>query len=208
MSLRDLFGSFGSNQGRNNDSDQDGYFLDDDYYDDADDQDGYYYDDEEPAPRTGLFGGRNRRQQPVSSEGSDRQSGGIFGGRNNKVITVQNTPAMQVTMKKPRSPKDAENICEDLLDGKAVVINLEGVASDIAQRIIDITFGAIYAIDGDLQRISNYIVMASPRTVELGGEFAGSIELEDGGSRYSSSYSSRSNLNTSRQQKTGTGYSF
>lgn len=78
---------------------------------------------------------------------------------------------MEVTMIKPSSMDDSRDICDYLLNGKAVVLNMEGLHSEIAQRIIDFTCGAAYAIDGNLQKISNYIFIATPENVELSGDF-------------------------------------
>ena len=51
------------------------------------------------------------------------------------------------------------------------MINLEGINMDIAQRIIDFTSGACYSINGNLQKISNYIFIVTPQSVELSGDF-------------------------------------
>ena len=66
---------------------------------------------------------------------------------------------------------DSRVICDYLLEGKAVVLNMEGLHMEVAQRIIDFTSGSVYAIGGDLQKISSYIFIASPDNVELSGDF-------------------------------------
>ena len=43
-----------------------------------------------------------------------------------------------------------------------MILNLEGLDLEIAQRIIDFTSGAAYAISGNLQKISNYIFLVTP----------------------------------------------
>ena len=83
---------------------------------------------------------------------------------------------MEVTMIKPTSMDDSRNICDQLLDGKAVVLNMEGMNTDTAQRIIDFTLGAIYSMDGDLQMISQFIFIATPSNVELSGDFQSSFQ--------------------------------
>ena len=57
------------------------------------------------------------------------------------------------------------------LAGKAVVLNMEGINTETAQRIIDFTSGATYSMNGNLQKISSYIFIATPQTVELSGDF-------------------------------------
>lgn len=74
-------------------------------------------------------------------------------------------------MIKPTSIEDARDICDFLLDGKAVVLNMEGIHMEVAQRIIDFTSGATYSMNGNLQKISSYIFIATPESVELSGDF-------------------------------------
>ena len=74
-------------------------------------------------------------------------------------------------MIRPTSMDDARDICDMLLSGRAVVINLEGVQVDLAQRIIDFSSGSCYSIDGNLQKISSYIFIITPSNIELTGEF-------------------------------------
>jgi len=66
---------------------------------------------------------------------------------------------------------DARGVTETLLQNRAVVLNLEGIDVDIAQRIIDFTSGSCYAINGNLQKISNYIFIITPQSVEISGDF-------------------------------------
>ena len=45
------------------------------------------------------------------------------------------------------------------------------LTNETAQRIIDFTSGACYSINGNLQKISNYIFIVTPAAVELSGDF-------------------------------------
>lgn len=78
---------------------------------------------------------------------------------------------MEVSMVKPTSVEDSRTIVDHLLAGKAVVLNMEGLHTEIAQRIIDFTSGATYSMDGKLQKISNYIFIVTPSAIDLSGDF-------------------------------------
>ena len=58
-----------------------------------------------------------------------------------------------------------------------------GLDVDIAQRIIDFTSGSCFAISGNLQKISHYIFIITPASVDISGDFqdifggAGSFEM-------------------------------
>lgn len=78
---------------------------------------------------------------------------------------------MEVCVIKPSSVEDAREITETLLANRTVVLNLEGLDVDIAQRIIDFTSGSCFAISGNLQKISHYIFIITPASVDVSGDF-------------------------------------
>lgn len=90
-----------------------------------------------------------------------------------RVVNMQekNNP-MEVCVIKPTNIEDGREIAETLLTGRAVVLNLEGIDIDVAQRIIDFTSGACFSIDGKLQKITNYIFIATPSSVSISGDLS------------------------------------
>ncbi len=143
---------------RLNDTDDDDYYLDDDYEDESD----------KPAKRT-LFSKKNEEDFYEDEEEYEQKP--RFLSRSPKVVPMKQTRSMEVSMVKPTSIEDAKEICDYMLAGKAVVLNMEGIHTEVAQRIIDFTSGATYSMNGNLQKISNYIFIATPESVELSGDF-------------------------------------
>lgn len=131
--------------------------------------DGYFEPDEEyeaaKPVRKNLF---NSREADDDMDDQEEMKPRFF-GRSSKVVPMRK--AMEVSLIKPTSIEDAREICDFLLAGKAVVLNMEGIHTEIAQRIIDFTSGATYSMNGNLQKISNYIFIATPDSVELSGDF-------------------------------------
>lgn len=82
-----------------------------------------------------------------------------------------NMNGMEVCVIKPTTVEDAREITETLLANRTVVLNLEGLDVDIAQRIIDFTSGSCFAMGGNLQKISNYIFIITPKSVDISGDF-------------------------------------
>ena len=82
-----------------------------------------------------------------------------------------NSAGMEVCVIKPTSIEEAREITETLLDNRTVILNLEGLDVEIAQRIIDFTSGSCYAIHGNLQKISQYIFIITPASVDISGDF-------------------------------------
>lgn len=84
------------------------------------------------------------------------------------VVPIHTTSSgLEVCIMKPHSFGDSDKICEALLSGHAVVINLEGFDTEPAQRIIDFVSGAVFAIEGRFYRISRYIFICSPGSVDI-----------------------------------------
>ena len=95
---------------------------------------------------------------------------------------------MEVCVVKPTSVDDSREITETLLAGRTVILNLEGMDLEIAQRIIDFISGAAFAISGNLQKISNYIFLVTPTNVDISGDLqdllGGSMETPSVRGRY------------------------
>lgn len=147
--------------------------LDEDDYDDDDFMDDdEEFDDYEDKSKKNVFGKKDSAEEeedyPDSHSKSSRAS-------NNKVTPMRPTtrksaPSMEVCVIKPNSVDNSRDITETLLDGRTVILNLEGLDLEIAQRIIDFTSGAAFAISGNLQKISNYIFLVTPTNVEISGD--------------------------------------
>ena len=88
----------------------------------------------------------------------------------------------QVCIIRPTNVNDAREVTDTLLDGCTVVLNLEGIDLEIAQRIIDFTSGSCYAVGGNVQKISHYIFVITPSNVDVSGDISAreSIERESG----------------------------
>lgn len=146
---------------------------DDDYDDDFYDDD--YDDDYDEKPKRSFF--RKDKDYNDEDDGDYELAPRSRSSRaNNSKVTPMRQPArrsggnMEVCVVKPTSVEDSREITETLLDGRTVILNLEGLDLEIAQRIIDFTSGATFAIDGNLQKISNYIFLVTPTNVDITGD--------------------------------------
>lgn len=80
------------------------------------------------------------------------------------------TANMEVCVIKPSSMEDTREIADTLVDNSTVILNLEGIDMELAQRIIDFTSGACYSLGGSLQKVSSYIFVLGPSTVDITGD--------------------------------------
>ena len=140
-------------------------------YDDEDDydEDGYYDDDyEDKAPRS--VNKRAVKAQTLDDDDDIKKAAPARTtprtGRNRMMSN-----GMEVCVIKPTSVEDAREITDTLLENHTVLLNMEGLDVDMAQRIIDFTSGSTYAISGNLQKISHYIFILTPKNVDVSGDF-------------------------------------
>ncbi|MCL2864307.1 MAG: cell division protein SepF [Lachnospiraceae bacterium] len=160
-------------------------YDDDDFYDDDFEEDEF-----EEKPRRALF------KKKEEDDFNDMEE--VDGRRNqvsNKVTPMRPTTAakrggfnMEVCVIKPTSVDDSREISETLLAGRTVILNLEGMDLEVAQRIIDFISGTTFAITGNLQRISNYIFLVTASNVDISGDLqdllGGSVETPPPTRRY------------------------
>lgn len=104
---------------------------------------------------------------PKPTKQPKQQSSKITPMRNAK----KSTASMEVCVIKPVSMEDTREIADTLVDNCTVVLNLEGVDVELAQRIIDFTSGSCYSLGGSLQKISSYIFILTPYNVDVSGDF-------------------------------------
>ena len=77
---------------------------------------------------------------------------------------------MEVCVIKPTTMEEAREIADTLVENSTVILNLEGIDVELAQRIIDFTSGACYSLGGSLQQVSSYIFVLGPYNVDITGD--------------------------------------
>ena len=112
---------------------------------------------------------RDNIQDNEEEEEEDRK---IWGRRNNKIVNMPQTQQVKMVICQPTSFEQSENICTLLKEKKSIIVNLEYVYKDIARRIVDVVSGAVHALDGNLQKISNSIFLVAPYNYDITNEMA------------------------------------
>jgi len=103
-----------------------------------------------------------------------------------KDISFNRQPAqasnMAVSIIKPTSFEECQDICDTLLAGKPIIVNLEGFNDMLlGQRIMDFVSGCVYSINGKLHQISGYIFIISPDGVDVSGDYLAMMKENDFG---------------------------
>ena len=98
---------------------------------------------------------------------------------NDKIVPLSSGRGFGVSVLRPNNITDAQEACDMLLNGQAVIVNLEGQDIPRAQGIMDFIAGCIYAINGNMYHISKYIFIFSPSNIDISGDYM-DIAAEEG----------------------------
>ena len=130
-----------------------------DQFTDHDDDDEMMRDEEMPAGQT-----PNPGSTPVPPRAAAPQ------GIGRTAMPVRQAKPYTVVVVNPSSYKDAEKIGDHLKQSCPVVLNLEKTAPEEAARVIDFVSGIMYALNGDIDRISDSIFLCAPNNMSIDKE--------------------------------------
>lgn len=89
------------------------------------------------------------------------------------VVSLQSAQkSSKVVLVEPRVYAEAQDITEHLTSKRAVIVNLQRIERDQGIRIVDFLSGAVYALNGDIQRIGTDIFLCVPENVEVNGSIS------------------------------------
>lgn len=126
--------------------------MDDDLYGEE------YFDDRQAQTENAIsMANRSRRQRPAAPSS------------NSNVVSLPTAASMKMIVYHPISYEDTQNIIDNLKSRKPVIVNMEELEIDCAQRILDFMAGAIYALNGTIYKISRGIFVVAPTNYDIIG---------------------------------------
>ncbi|HLR70832.1 MAG TPA: cell division protein SepF [Pseudogracilibacillus sp.] len=90
-------------------------------------------------------------------------------GKNVVSLSAIQQPTSKVILCEPKSYNEVQEIADNLLNKRAVVINLQQVDHTQAKRIVDFLSGTVYSIKGDIQKLGLATFLCTPDTVNVTG---------------------------------------
>lgn len=88
-----------------------------------------------------------------------------------RVVPMPQTQQVKMKILKPTTyDPDVNEIISELKSKNGIVMNLEYVNKDIARRIIDTVSGAVTALDGRIEKVSNSIFVVAPYNYDITNE--------------------------------------
>jgi cell division inhibitor SepF len=97
------------------------------------------------------------------------------------VVNLQSVqkPAQKVVLCEPRSYSEVQEIADNIINSRSVVINLQRVETNQAKRIVDFLSGTVYALNGDIQKLGAETFLCTPDSVDVSGSISESYTFED-----------------------------
>ena len=90
--------------------------------------------------------------------------------RNVEPVPDHSSPPARVHLVIPRGFNDAQQIADRFKESIPVILNLQGIDSELSKRLIDFASGLTYALDGGMQRVADKVFLLTPRNVEVSAE--------------------------------------
>ena len=124
-----------------------------------------------------LFGFETEEEDEVEYEDVEEQEDEVeenrnFWNRRSKVVNMPQTEQIKMVISQTTTFEQSEAICDLLKEKKSVIVNLEYVNKDVARRIVDVISGAVHALDGHIQKVSNSIFLIAPYNYEITSDLA------------------------------------
>lgn len=122
---------------------------------------------------------RNREKNTTFTSAMDSPT---TSSRNNVIgMPGVNTGVSEVVVFEPRSFEEMPQVIQCLRERRSVVLNLNIMDPDEAQRAVDFVAGGTYAIDGHQERIGESIFLFTPNCVQVTTQ--SSIAKDPGGTK-------------------------
>lgn len=96
--------------------------------------------------------------------------------KDNKVVNIQTTTAVQVVVVKPERYEQAKEIAGQLLEKRTVVMNLETTRKDDAVRLLDFLSGVAFANGGKIKKVAINTFIITPYNVGIQGDLIDELE--------------------------------
>ena len=133
--------------------------------DDVDDEDEYYR--EEPPARRGSDNVVNFNNRSAAAPAPRRAQ--HHRAQQHQAGGMPVSGCMKMIVYHPVSYEDTQNIIDNIKNRKPVIVNMEELEIECAQRILDFLSGAVYALNGTMSKISRGIFVVAPNNYDVVG---------------------------------------
>ena len=111
----------------------------------------------------------NYVEEEPEQEVPEKQS---FFSKKNKVVSIEkanNQPTIVVT--KPKCFSGVSEVADQLKQRHPIILDVTGLDTDEAKRTVDFITGTVYGVNGNIQKVSSGIFIATPASFDISGDY-------------------------------------
>ena len=98
--------------------------------------------------------------------------------KSSKVVNIHTATQMKVVIAEPKKYDDVTIIADHLRQRRTAIVNLESLEDDpkTRQSIYDFICGAVYVLEGNMQKVSKSIIILTPHNVDIDANIKKELE--------------------------------
>ncbi len=105
-------------------------------------------------------------------EVEEREEKAPLFSRRNKVVPLDNQSSQpQIVVMKPKCFNDSTEAAEQIKHRRPIILDVGGLDPEEARRVVDFLAGTVYGLNGDIQKVSGGIFIATPSAYDISGDF-------------------------------------
>ncbi|MBP2073410.1 cell division protein SepF [Thermoanaerobacterium butyriciformans] len=93
-----------------------------------------------------------------------------------KIVNIHTQSQIKVIILKPENFEQAQTILDNIKNKKPMIIDLQNMERNDAQRLIDFLSGAIFALNGEIKKIANSIFLIVPDNFDIAGDIQEEVD--------------------------------
>lgn len=91
--------------------------------------------------------------------------------KRSKVVPLNPAQAQsKIVVLKPKCFSNSTSVADELKKRRPVVIDVGALDPDEARRVVDFIAGTVYGVNGNMQKVSGGIFLATPAHMDIAGE--------------------------------------
>jgi cell division inhibitor SepF len=83
---------------------------------------------------------------------------------------MPSAPQARFHLVMPSSFNDAQEVGDKFREGYSVLMNLQGIDSELARRLVDFASGLAYGLAGSMQPVAEKVFLITPSGVQVSAE--------------------------------------
>ena len=97
--------------------------------------------------------------------------------KNTNIVKLHTNTQMKVVIVEPKKYDEVTTIADHLKSKRTVIVNLENLKDPVAKKsIFDFMNGAVYVLEGSIQKVSKAIFILAPNNVDIDANLKKELE--------------------------------